>query len=97
MKKREKRLRQVIADLIGLVRDLEAAPIPTAWFGPNVRDSSGSLVAGSFDPTWADSVMFYAHRGVALGRCPLPAGRLHVPNIERGQHGHLYPCARSEE
>ena len=79
---REERLRQVIADLIGLVRELEAAPILTAWLAPIVRDSSGSLDVSSFDPTWTDTVRFYAHRGVAIGR-GTELLYFNIPYIER--------------
>ncbi len=65
---REARLRELIGDLIGLARDLESAPIPTAWLDPIVRDSSGSLDIGSYDAQWQDTARFYAHRGVASGR-----------------------------
>lgn len=65
---REARLRELIGDLIGLVRDLESAPIPTAWLDPEIRDASGTLHIGSYDPAWQDTTRFYAHRGVGLGR-----------------------------
>ena len=65
---REARLRALISDLIGLVRDLESGPIPTSWLDPMVRDSSGSLDIGSPDAEWQDTTRFYAHRGVASGR-----------------------------
>jgi len=66
---REVRLRQIAADLIRLVRELEAAPIPDDWLAPEVSDEAGSLITGSEgDSALDDLLKFYAHRGRDRGR-----------------------------
>jgi hypothetical protein len=86
---RETRLRQIVADLIRLVRELEAAPIPADWLAPEVSDEAGTLVAGSdLDSAMDDLVRFYGHRGRDQGRGTdllynNTAYILEAPNISR--------------
>jgi hypothetical protein len=66
---REARLRQIVTDLIRLVRELEAAPIAGDWLAPTVSDAAGTLVTGSpRDSAMDDLLRFYAHRGRESGR-----------------------------
>ena len=67
--RREARLRNLIGAMILLVRELETAPIPSAWLAPSVSAQTGTLTAGSArDPALTDLLMFYAHRGSQMGR-----------------------------
>jgi uncharacterized protein DUF4157 len=67
---RERRLRKLIQDLIGLARDLESGPIPAEWLEAEVTEPGASFSAGNETAAgarWTDVVMFYAHRQVGLG------------------------------
>jgi hypothetical protein len=67
--RRERRLRELVNDLIRTVIVLESGLIPAEWLEPVVRSGSASLEAGSVsDPAWTDAVMFYAHYANGLGR-----------------------------
>ena len=86
---RERRLRELVNDLIQTVIALESAPISAAWLDPIVRSGSGFLEAASIsDPAWTDAVMFYAHHGNGLG-CSLNllysniVYIMYAPNVRR--------------
>ena len=67
--KREARLRRILTDLIGMVRELEAAPIPSAWLAPEAKFPRGAIQIGSStQPGWQDAQMFYAIRAAGLGQ-----------------------------
>lgn len=66
---REARLRQLISDLRQLKIALESSPLPQAWLAETVYGRDGSFSGASIaDPTWTDTVMFYAHYAVSQGR-----------------------------
>lgn len=65
---REARLRGIVRDLIGLVRELESGPVPEAWLETELREPGGSLSIGSETrPAWLDTVAAYANRAQAAG------------------------------
>jgi hypothetical protein len=102
---RTSRLRQLLADLIAMVSELEAAPIPSTWMTEVATfPGKGTIQVGGSSQAWQDVLNFYDIRAAQHGRdyddvwrntfyieiAPIPTRQVAITPIRSGVELGLY-------